>query len=76
MFEIVKGDKITVPGIGTATVSEVLSQEVHTGSDNPRMNWIDLEFKDMYGNYRHWQSFSDGGKLTRKNGEVYEFTPE
>lgn len=76
MFEIVKGDKIAVQGVGTVVVNKVIFQDVVLASDNPRMNWIDLEFKDENGNYRHWQSFRDGGKLVRQNGEVYEFTPE
>ena len=73
-IEVRPGDKITV-GKDTATVGDVLFQDVFLGDDYI-MATADVEFKDDKGNYRHWQSWSDGGKLTTKSGEEYEFMKE
>jgi len=43
----------------TAVIKKVLFQDVDF--DYPM---ADIEFLDENGNYRHWQSWSDGGSLT------------
>ena len=53
------GDIIYCQGT-RATISEILTQ--HTDS-----KYCDIEFKDKYGRYRHWQSWSDGGSVKYRN---------
>ena len=70
------GDSITALG-DTATISEILFQSVEFGNRD-KGGFVDpaadIEFKDEFGNYRHWQSWSDGGTLyLKRNGKTYEF---
>lgn len=70
------GDSISALG-ETATISEILFQSVEFGNRD-KGGFVDpaadIEFKDENGNYRHWQSWSDGGTLyLKRDGKVYEF---
>lgn len=53
------GDIIYCQGMRD-TISEILSQ--HTDS-----KYCDIEYKDKYGRYRHWQSWEDGGSVKYRN---------
>ena len=56
--EVRPGDKIMAKGI-LVTVAKVLAQDYYGGT------W-DVEFIDNAGNYRHWKSELDGGKVIYK----------
>jgi hypothetical protein len=74
-LEIEPGDKITV-GNDTATVKDILFQDVYLTDSPYSMSTADVEFEDENDNYRHWQSWSDGGTLTTKDGKKYTFQKE
>ena len=74
-LELVPGDKITV-GHETATIKDILFQDVYLTDSPYSMSTADVEFKDENDNYRHWQSWSDGGTLTTKDGKKYTFQKE
>ena len=54
-----RGDVIRVQGI-EAIVDTVSFQDVFNDDDITR-SYIDTEFTDINGVYRHWKSYSDGG---------------
>lgn len=61
------GDKIRLNGY-TVKIAEILSQDFYVdefceydGTED--RSYIDLEFKDENGKYRHWKSHLDGGEV-------------
>lgn len=55
-------------------VKEIIFQDIYLG-DRWTKAMADVEFKDSKGNYRHWQSWSDGGSLIYEGNE-YKFEKE
>ena len=74
-LEIVPGDKIIV-GRDSAVVKKIIFQDVYITDSPYSMSTADVEFEDENDNYRHWQSWSDGGKLITKSGKEYQFQKE
>ena len=56
------GDKITACGI-TVTIKDIIYQDYYFDRWDNLESW-DIEFHDNNGNYRHWKSYLDGGKLS------------
>ena len=57
------GDKISAKGI-TCTIGEIFFNDRYVEKkDGEYTVFYDIEFKDTNGNYRHWKSYFDGGKL-------------
>ena len=66
------GDKISCKGI-TCTIGEIFYYDKYVETGHPMFKeskdedtyyvFYDIEFKDSNGNYRHWKSSYDGGKL-------------
>lgn len=52
------GDVVRI-GKSGVVIAEILSQ-----SHSSDWGWIDIEFKDIRDNYRHWRNFCDGGRLS------------
>lgn len=67
-------DKIIALG-EIVIISKILFQSVDLGKGAIKA-WADVEFEDEKGNYRHWQSWSDGGKIITANGQEYKFEKE
>ena len=74
IIELRRGDKIIACN-ETVTVGDILFQHIDTGSDYTKA-FADVEFRDSKGNYRHYQSWNDGGKIQLKNGKEFEFEVE
>ena len=55
------GDKINAHGI-TVTIAKILYQEYYYDRWENSDDW-DIELIDENGNYRHWRTWVDGGKL-------------
>lgn len=55
------GDAIQALG-HTYVVSKVIYQDCFNGN-------YDVEFLDTFGNYHHWKSEFDGGRIIPNNGE-------
>ena len=71
--ELKPGDEIVCKGT-RVTVTEILSQDCYVDEYYKTANkksrgyikdgtYIDIEFKDKNGDYRHWISFLDGGYI-------------
>ena len=72
IIEISKGAVIKALGI-KAVVEKILFQHIDVGNERQIRDMADVEFIDDKGNYRHWQSWSDGGTLTfNKKRYVFE----
>lgn len=72
------GDYIKCKGI-RVEIGEILSQDfykdeyIQVNSNIEGMSdrsYIDIEFKDTYGKYRHWKSNIDGGSFEYRSEEV------
>ena len=77
IYTVQPGDYIRVDG-ERAIVRNIISQDVYIVV-NPgtwRKSSADVEFEDEKGNYRHWQSWSDGGTLITNDGTTYRFKKE
>lgn len=72
--EVPKGAVIEALG-QRATIRNILYQHVYV-CDRDVENMADIEFIDTNGKYRHWQSWSDGGKLIIDDEHYYEFKRE
>ena len=84
ILEITKGMMIEALG-ERVTINEVLFQHCDLGNESGVIlningsyikRWADVEFRDSNGNYRHWQSWSDGGTLVTLDGTEYKFERE
>lgn len=68
------GDTIVCKGI-SAKIGEILFQDCYNPDYMPEdRHYIDIEFKDIYGKYRHWKSHLDGGYVVWGSSEVYNST--
>ena len=76
IMELEKGDKIVVPDQGYATIGEIFFQHIYINFERPERSTADVEFRDENGNYRHWQSWSDGGWFITKDGGKCTFVKE
>lgn len=70
-----QGDKIIALN-QKVTIGNVLFQHVYIDPDKPEYSNADIEFHDDKGNYRHYQSWNDGGKIVWADGFEYEFIKE
>lgn len=59
------GDKISALGV-IVTIKEILYQDWYSRNDFNTGEYWDVEFIDSLGNYRHWVSQYDGGKVIAK----------
>lgn len=75
ILKVTKGMKIEAFG-ERVTIGDIIYQFCDTAENSYRKPWADIEFRDSNGNYRHWQSWSDGGKLILQNGTEYKFERE
>ena len=60
--ELKVGDYIICKG-NKVKIGEVLSQDFYLSYYNPERSYIDIEFRDTKGKYRHWKSTQDGGTI-------------
>lgn len=60
--ELKVGDYIICKG-SKVKIGEVLSQDFYLSHYNPERSYIDIEFRDAKGKYRHWKSTQDGGTI-------------
>ena len=73
--ELLPGDRIIVGSI-RARVGYIIYQDAYPGyslrGESEATNGsYDIEFIDQYGNYRHWKSEMDGGRVEYyENAEV------
>ena len=70
------GDTIICKGI-KAEIGEILFQDAYIEdwvSDNRK--YIDIEFKDVNGRYRHWKSHLDGGTIQYKEDSMDKASPK
>lgn len=70
-IELVEGDHITAYG-EDVQVGEILYQHIDLGSKCLKPS-ADVEFRDTKGNYRHWQSWSDGGRIDNIYAQTFDF---
>ena len=60
--ELQVGDYIICKG-NKVKVAEILAQDFYFCDYSPERSYIDIEFTDSKGKYRHWKSNLDGGTL-------------
>lgn len=66
------GDIINCKGV-KAEIKEILFQDAYIDDFVPDdRKYIDIEFKDTKGQYRHWKSHLDGGTVMYKTPKVKE----
>jgi hypothetical protein len=66
--QVVPGDVICALGV-CAKISMVIYCEIYEG----RSRYADVEFIDSYGNYRHYKSYYDKGKIIFQDGTVLNY---
>lgn len=60
--ELKVGDYVICKG-SKVKIGEVLAQDFYPSHYNPERSYIDIEFRDAKGKYRHWKSTQDGGTI-------------
>lgn len=60
--ELKVGDYIICKG-SKVKIGEILSQDFYPCYYTPERSYIDIEFRDTKGKYRHWKSTQDGGTI-------------
>lgn len=77
---LLPGDKIIVGNV-TSTILKIMSQDFFVdklyyqfGEKGPNNSYVDIEFLDTNGAYRHYKSHLDGGHLeyAPENDELYK----
>lgn len=60
--ELKVGDYIICKG-SKVKIGQILYQDFYPHPYNPERSYIDIEFRDTKGKYRHWKSDQDGGTI-------------
>lgn len=69
--KLVSGDTIVSMGV-SVVIREVLSQDLYNDEYDDSRSYVDIEFLDSKGMYRHWKSSLDGGYVRYfDDGNVY-----